>query len=62
MEQKQPFSLPLYIKSSLRILKDFEIFLEGQELEDFKALPTKEAVDRRRMKLIKERLGGDDDD
>ena len=55
------FSLKEYIKHSLNILKDFCVFLTEDETNEFKALPTKEAVDRRRMKFIKEKLGGDDD-
>lgn len=56
-----PFTLKDYIKHSLCILKDFQIELTGDELTQFKALPTKEAVDSRRMRLIKQKLGGDDD-
>lgn len=57
-----PFSLKEYINHSLHILKDFYIELTDEELKEFRALPTKEAVDRRRMKLIKEKLGGNEDD
>lgn len=46
-------SLKEYIRWSLRVLEDFKIFLQGEELKAFKALPTKDAVDRRRIKLIK---------
>lgn len=55
-------SLKEYIENSLRILIDFEIFLTEEEEKEFRALPTKEAVDRHRMNYIKKKLEVGQDD
>ena len=50
------YTLKEYINHALRVLKDFKVTLTPEEIQEFKALPTIGAVDRRKRTLIDKRL------